>query len=328
MNEIMKTNPPSRLAKKLISLSEADNWEEAKNEWKMGRYYHISDHCSCLCSSKGVHDMTVIENIFNTNQMHICNSCASLYFGIQESLKIESTVVIMDFFRVFITAPISLTVLFLLAKLMGNKQMSELNMFDYINGITIGSIAAELATGEFTDIYDGVMAMVIYSLIAIMLTFLSQKSLLLRRFITGKSIIIYDNGKFYNKNLSTAKIDINEILVMCRSKGYFNFDEIQTVILESNGQLSILPKDKNRPLTPDDMKITVLQSGVEAVVIQDGKVLERNLKATGNNIEWLKKELKKQNIKTSEVFIAFCDNNNTLKVHKKVKSNPTNDIFD
>lgn len=234
----------------------------------------------------------------------------------------------MDFFRVFITAPISLTVLFLLAKLMGNKQMSELNMFDYINGITIGSIAAELATGEFTDIYDGVMAMVIYSLIAIMLTFLSQKSLLLRRFITGKSIIIYDNGKFYNKNLSTAKIDINEILVMCRSKGYFNFDEIQTVILESNGQLSILPKDKNRPLTPDDMKITVLQSGVEAVVIQDGKVLERNLKATGNNIEWLKKELKKQNIKTSEVFIAFCDNNNTPKVHKKVKSNPTNDIFD
>ena len=96
----------------------------------------------------------------------------------------------MDFFRVFITAPISLTVLFLLAKLMGNKQMSELNMFDYINGITIGSIAAELATGEFTDIYDGVMAMVIYSLIAIMLTFLSQKSLLLRRFITGKCIII------------------------------------------------------------------------------------------------------------------------------------------
>ena len=103
----------------------------------------------------------------------------------------------MDFFRVFITAPISLTVLFLLAKLMGNKQMSELNMFDYINGITIGSIAAELATGAFTDIYDGVMAMVIYSLVAIMLTFLSQKSLLLRRFITGKSIIIYDNGKFY-----------------------------------------------------------------------------------------------------------------------------------
>ena len=92
MNEIMKTNPPSRLAKKLISLSEADNWEEAKNEWKMGRYYHISEHCSCLCSSKGVHDMTVIENIFNTNQMHICNSCASLYFGIQESLKIESVV--------------------------------------------------------------------------------------------------------------------------------------------------------------------------------------------------------------------------------------------
>lgn len=234
----------------------------------------------------------------------------------------------MEFFRVFITAPISLIVLFLLAKLMGNKQMSELNMFDYINGITIGSIAAELATGEFTDIYDGIMAMVIYSLVAILLTFLSQKSLFLRRFITGKSIIIFNNGKFYNKNLNTAKIDINEILVMCRSKGYFNFDEIQTIILESNGQLSILPKDKNRPLTPNDMKITVLQSGIEAVVIQDGKVLDKNLKATGNNMEWLKKELKKQHTSINEILIAFCDNNNTLKVHKKENLHPTNDIFD
>lgn len=234
----------------------------------------------------------------------------------------------MDFFRVFITAPISLIVLFLLAKLMGNKQMSELNMFDYINGITIGSIAAELATGEFTDIYDGVMAMVIYSLVAILLTVISQKSLFLRRFITGKSIIIFNNGKFYNKNLCTAKIDINEILTMCRTKGYFNFDEIQTIILESNGQLSILPKDKNRPLTPDDMKITVMQSGIEAMVVQDGKILEKNLSATGNNKEWLKKELKKQHTDIKDIFIAFCDNNNTLKIHKKNESHPTNDIFD
>lgn len=234
----------------------------------------------------------------------------------------------MDFFRVFITAPISLIVLFLLAKLMGNKQMSELNMFDYINGITIGSIAAELATGEFTDIYDGVVAMIIYSLVAILLTFLSQKSLFLRRFITGKSIIIFNNGKFYNKNLTTAKLDINEILTMCRTKGYFNFDEVQTIILESNGQLSILPKDKNRPLTPDDMKITVLQSGIESMVIQDGKILEKNLSATGNNIEWLNKELKKQRTDIKDIFVAFCDNNNTLKIYKKNNSNPTNDIFD
>lgn len=234
----------------------------------------------------------------------------------------------MDFFRVFITAPISLIVLFLLAKLMGNKQMSELNMFDYINGITIGSIAAELATGEFTDIYDGVVAMIIYSLVAILLTFLSQKSLFLRRFITGKSIIIFNNGKFYNKNLTTAKLDINEILTMCRTKGYFNFDEVQTIILENNGQLSILPKDKNRPLTPDDMKITVMQSGIEAMVVQDGKILEKNLSATGNNIEWLNKELKKQHTDIRDIFVAFCDNNNTLKIHKKNISHPTNDIFD
>lgn len=234
----------------------------------------------------------------------------------------------MDFFRVFITAPLSFIVLFLLAKLIGNKQMSDLNMFDYINGITIGSIAAELATGEFTDIYDGIMAMIIYTFFAVLLTVLSQKSLFLRRFITGKSIVIFNNGKLYNKNLSTAKLDINELLTMCRTKGYFNFDEIQTIIIENNGQLSILPKDKNRPLTPDDMKITVSQSGIETVVIQDGKVLEKNLAGTGNNLDWLKKELKSQHTEAKDVFIAFCDKNNSLKIYKRNDSNPTNDIFD
>ena len=94
MAEIMKTkaNPPSRLTKKLISLSEADDWEEASKEWVMRGYYCVLGYCSCLCSPRGVHNITVIENIHNFNQMYICNPCADLYFGIQESLKIEATV--------------------------------------------------------------------------------------------------------------------------------------------------------------------------------------------------------------------------------------------
>lgn len=234
----------------------------------------------------------------------------------------------MEFVRVIFTALASLTALFLLTKLIGNKQMSELNMFDYINGITIGSIAAEMATGEMSDFFDCLIAIVIYALVAFLLAYLSTKSLVLRRFFTGKSIVLYDKGKLYRKNLKTAKIDINEFLVLCRTNGYFNLDEVQTVILEANGRLSILPNDKNRPLTPDDIKLRVHQSRPEVVVVNDGEILDKNLKYTGNNREWLLKQLQRQQIKADDVFIAVCDGDNNLKVYEKLTDNPTNDIFD
>ena len=216
----------------------------------------------------------------------------------------------MDFLRVFLTAPASIIALFLMTKLIGNKQMSNLTMFDYINGITIGSIAAEMATSEFSDFWGCLLALVIYGCIVILLSFLSQKSILLRRFFTGKAIVLYDKGKLHKKNFSTAKIDVDEFLTMCRT------------------QVSILPKDANRPLTPYDMKIRVHQTRPEVVVLTEGKILDKNLKYTGNNEEWLLKQLKQQNKNQEDVFIAVCDGDNNLKIYDDSGVNPTNDIFE
>ncbi|MCQ2514783.1 MAG: DUF421 domain-containing protein [Ruminococcus sp.] len=234
----------------------------------------------------------------------------------------------MDFWRVFLVAPLSIIVLFILSKLIGNKQIANLNIFDYINGITIGSIAAEMATCEFDELADCTLALVIYAVMVFGLSVLSQKSLKMRRFFTGKTIVIFDRGKLYKKNLNTAKLDFNEFIAMLRTKGYFNLDEIETAFLEQNGQLSVLPKDKKRPLTPDDMKIRVLQSRPEKVVIMDGHILTKNLNETGNNTEWLEKMLKSQNKKLSEVFVAFCDGDNNLKIVECSDKNPSNDSFE
>lgn len=183
----------------------------------------------------------------------------------------------MDFLRALITAPVSITVLFLLSKFIGNKQMSSLNLFDYINGITIGSIAAEMATAEMSDFWACLAALIVYVIIVMLCSWLSQKSTMLRRFLTGKSIVIFDRGKLYKKNFSVAKIDINEFLTRMREKGYFSLDDVETVFLEQNGDLSVLPKDKKRPATPDDLKIIVHQTRPESVVITDGKILEKIL---------------------------------------------------
>lgn len=234
----------------------------------------------------------------------------------------------MDFLRVFITAPASIVVLFFLSKLIGNKQISNLNIFDYINGITIGSIAAEMATCEFDELPHFALALVIYAGIVILLSLLSQKSVVLRRLFTGKAIVLYDRGKLYKKNLTTAKLDFNEFLALLRNKGYFSLDEIETAILEQSGDMSVLPKDKYRPATPDDLKIRVHQARAEVVVVLDGVVMEKNLKATGNNKNWLTEQLDKQNKKLKDVFAALCDGNNNLKIIECADSNPTNDIFE
>lgn len=234
----------------------------------------------------------------------------------------------MDFLHTLIAAPVSIIALFILSKLIGNKQMSNLNLFDYINGITIGSIAAEMATNDESKFWNCLIALVIYALTVVLFSFLSQKSLVLRRFLTGKAIVLYDKGKIYKKNFATAKIDMNEFLAMLRDKGYFVLDDIETILLEQSGHMSVLPKENKRPVTPDDLKIRVHQTYPEAVIISEGKILENNLKGTGNNLKWLEKQLKEQNKKVEEIFTAVCDSSNNLKIYNCSEENPTNDIFE
>lgn len=234
----------------------------------------------------------------------------------------------MDFLRVLLTAPLSIVALFFLSKLIGNKQISNLNIFDYINGITIGSIAAEMATCELEELPYIAIALVIYAVIVFALSLLSQKSVKLRRFFTGKTILLYDKGKLYKRNLTTAKLDFNEFLALLRNKGYFNLDDIEAVMLEQSGDMSVLPKDKNRPVTPDDIKVRVHQTRPEAVVIMNGLVMYRNLKATGNNEEWLYARLEEQHKKLADVFAATCDGDNNLKIVECADNNPTNDMFE
>ena len=234
----------------------------------------------------------------------------------------------MDFLHALVVAPVSIVVLFVLSKIIGNKQMSNLNLFDYINGITIGSIAAEMATSEFSDFWGCFVALIVYAGVVIVLSYVSQKSIALRRLFTGKAIVLYDKGKIYKKNFITAKIDMNEFLTMLRDKGYFVLDDVETVLLEQTGQMSVLPKENKRPVTPDDLKVRVHQTHLEVVVISDGKILEENLRSTGNNTSWLKKQLELQNIKAESVFAGICDGNNNLKIYNCSDEKPTNDPFE
>lgn len=203
----------------------------------------------------------------------------------------------------------SFAVLFLSAKLIGHKQIAQLDFFDYITGITIGSIAAEMAT-ELEEPWKPLLAMVIYGGITLSLSLISSRFPRSRKYLNGTPTILMDHGKLYYENLKKARLDLSEFLVLCRQQGYFDLTTIQTAIFEYNGKLTILPVTTQRPVTPQDLDLSPDQELIFTELIMDGRILEENLHRMGLDRTWLDKQLKQRHISSAkEVFLAVCDRN-------------------
>ena len=152
----------------------------------------------------------------------------------------------MKIIGVFLTALLWGVALFVITKIMGHKQVAQLDFFDYVSGITIGSIGAELAT-ELEETYKPLIALCIWGGVSLLLNFLAHKMPKTRKYINGAPSILMNEGKLYRQNFKKAKIDLSEFMLLCREQGYFDLEEIQLAVFEHNGKLSILPKAANRP---------------------------------------------------------------------------------
>ena len=234
----------------------------------------------------------------------------------------------MEYLRIVLSALISLLMLFILTKIMGRRQIGQLSFFDYINGITIGSIASEMATNK-DSFWAAFIAITIYGLASVLISVGACKSIKIRRFVTGKSVILFEKGVIYEKNLAKAKIDINEFLMECRYSGYFDLNKIHTVILETNGHMSIIPMADEKPVTTKELNLPVPeQETMIANVVMDGTIMEQNLKHTGNDVIWLERELKNYGVAdVKDVFLAICDANNKLTVYEKNNMLVKRDLF-
>ena len=220
----------------------------------------------------------------------------------------------MEIIKVLLTSLLSVGALFAVAKIMGHKQMSQLDFFDYISGITIGSIAAELAT-ELEEPLKPLIAIAVYGAAAVLLSKITSLFPKSRKYINGTPTILMNNGKLYRENLKKAKLDLSEFMVMCRQQGYFNLSDIQTAVFEFNGKLSILPVSKKRPANPEDLNLSPAPEYIQTEVVMDGRILDENLKRMGLDDKWLQKQLTAQGYrKPQEVFLALCDENKQLTV--------------
>jgi uncharacterized membrane protein YcaP (DUF421 family) len=221
---------------------------------------------------------------------------------------------------------ITMVVLFILTTTMGKRQIAQLSFFDYIIGITIGSIAAEASVDPSTFL-DGIVSMSVYALVALGISIGACKNIWLRRIINGKSTILYEKGVIYEKNLLQSRMDVGEFLMACRQSGYFDISKLEIVILEADGKMSFIPIAKEKPPVATDLGLTITQEKPLANVILDGKIMHQNLMYTGNNEVWLLKELSKQKKQLKNVFLATCDNNGSLTIYEKTKSRLKKELF-
>lgn len=226
--------------------------------------------------------------------------------------------IMSDFLNICFRTILVLVILFFITKMMGKKQISELNFFDYVVGITIGSIAADISLDIEKDMIAGIAALFIYGGISYIISLVSMKSILARRFFIGVPTVLVEKGKIIESGLKKSKIDVNDLLMEARENGYFNLDEIDYSLMEVNGNISFLPKEKEKPATKRDMKIKCSNEGLTVNAIIDSKYMVNNMKAINKDKEWLDHELKVKGYDSYDnILLATIDNNYKVTIYEK-----------
>jgi uncharacterized membrane protein YcaP (DUF421 family) len=212
----------------------------------------------------------------------------------------------------------SLIFLFFIIKLLGKKQVSQLNVFDYVIGISLGNIAAEMTINSDISIINGLLAMVIYGSCSLFVSFITSKSIVARRFISGVPVVLIEHGKISKESLKKVKLDLNDLLQDAREDGIFDITKVDYAIMEASGKVTFLLKAVEEPLTSKDMNIEKSNPGLTANLIMDGKIMYNNLKAFGKDKKWLIKKIKEQgyhNIK--DIFLLVCNNSLEVTIYEK-----------
>lgn len=219
-----------------------------------------------------------------------------------------------------INSVVSFVYLFLISKFLGKKQIAQLEFVDYAIGISLGSIAAEMATETEEPFYYYLISMTIFFLLALFMSLVGRKTTFLKRLFKGKPATLIYDGEIDYKQLKKSNIDVNDLLCMLREKDYFDISDVAFAIFESSGELSVLPKASKRPLVLEDFKQnTKEQAELCNILIVDGKISKSGLSEAGKDERWL---FKKLNIKTKKelkniILATYDSENDKIVTHYK-----------
>ncbi|MFE5322933.1 DUF421 domain-containing protein [Paenibacillus sp. NPDC056579] len=220
----------------------------------------------------------------------------------------------MDWPHIVLRSLSAIAMLYILTRILGKKQISQLTFFEYITGITLGELAGFISTDVEAHYAHGIAALLTWFLVPLTIELITLKSIKLRHLLEGKGTVMIQEGKVMGKNLKKERYTINELLEQLRTKNVFNVADVEFAVLEPSGDLSVLLKKENQPLTAKDIGLQVRHEKEPQAVILDGRIMNESLAIAGFSREWLHTELEKLGVTSDNVFLGQVDSYGSLYV--------------
>lgn len=217
-----------------------------------------------------------------------------------------------DWLEVAVRTLLAVTVLFIITKILGKRQVTQLSLFEYITGITIGNLAASVSLDMESPWYIGIISLSVWVSVSLFIMFLQIRSKTIRDVLDGKATVLIEDGKILEKNLRKEKLALDELLGQLRKKNVFRVADVEFASIEPNGALSVLLKKEHRPLTAKVLGIDVTPDREPQNIVMDGAILDEPLQKSGLTKEELDKELEKRGVTIEEVFLAQVDTHGKL----------------
>ncbi len=227
----------------------------------------------------------------------------------------------MNICKVLLFSTVSFAVLFVFSKLLGKKQIAQLDFVDYAIGISMGSIAADMAFDVDEPWYHFVIAMAVFFVLDMLISFIGRKGPFLKRILKGKPLVVIYEGKLNYENLKKSKLDVNDLLALCREKGYFDLKQVAYALFETSGELSVMPIGEERPAVTKDLPIEIQRAALPNYLVIDGRVSDSGLSEINKDREWLYSQLSVNSENDLKNILLASYDNNTQKVDVQQKQN-------
>ncbi|MGM8214803.1 DUF421 domain-containing protein [Bacillaceae bacterium W0354] len=226
----------------------------------------------------------------------------------------------MEIQELLLRITVGFIALFILTRIMGRKEISQMTFFNFVSAIAIGSLTANFVLSPNLSILNGLLAIIGWTIFTLIMGVIDIKSQQARKIIKGDPIIVISNGEIVEKSLKKCRLDIDSLKTMLRQQNVFSLSEVDYAIFETNGKLSVMKKGPNQSVTKQDMNVFIPSNAypIATEVITDGQIIDQNLKKLRLDHGWLQKQLQKLNIQSiSDIFYAEVLQDGSLHVDRK-----------
>ncbi len=219
----------------------------------------------------------------------------------------------------FIRAIILYIVVLVVMRIMGKREIGQLQPFELAISIMIADLASVPMADLGIPLTNGIIPILGLLFIHMIISILNVKNVNIRKILSGKPTILIYRGRIDEKNLKKERLTINELQERLRGNSVFNIEDVEYAVLETNGEISILQKPEKRGIIPEDLKIKPKYEGIPYDLVIDGKIMKENLKKIGKDEKWLLKELKKFKTVPKDTLVATIDGKGSFFCQLKEK---------